>query len=69
MGGPGSGRRPSGSSKKKSYSESKVAQSFKEGKSFSLNLGKMKTVKMPKNIKKAGIDSVAYRNWIKKNWT
>lgn len=37
--------------------------------SFSLNISKVRSVKMPKSIKKAGIDSVSYKKWVKKNWT
>lgn len=56
MGGPGSGRRRSGGGPKRPQS-------------FSLNVNKMRSVKMPKNVKKAGINSESYKNWIYKNWT
>jgi hypothetical protein len=63
MGGPGSGPR-------KGHSRGGGAKA----ESFSLNLGKMKSNPMPKALKKqfqkaGGVNSSAYKSWIKKNWT
>jgi hypothetical protein len=60
MGGPGSGRRPGDSSGKKAES-------------FSLSPTKMKANPMSKALrakfkKAGGVNSQAYKSWIKKNW-
>lgn len=63
MGGPGSGRKKgSGSS------------SNKKTETFSINLSKMKANPMSKSLKASfkkagGINSKAYKDWVKKNWT
>ncbi len=36
---------------------------------FSINLKKMSEIKMPASIKKKGIDSQAYKDWVYENWT
>ncbi len=55
MGGPGSGRKRTGG--------------ISRPETFSVNPNKVRSAKLPKSIKKAGINSLAYKNWIKKNWT
>jgi hypothetical protein len=35
---------------------------------FQVDLNKMKSVKLPKEIKAKGIDSKEYREWVRKNW-
>ena len=61
MGGPGSGRRPGGGAKKSS------------GGTFSVSPAKMKSVKIPKALKKkwaksGGVNNPEYKAWVKKNW-
>ena len=35
---------------------------------FQLDVNKMKKNKLPKELKKGGVDSPAYKEWIYKNW-
>jgi hypothetical protein len=72
MGGPGSGRKPSGNTL--AQSNKIIKESVKKGNTFSLNLAKMKANPIPKALKKkfmksGGINSPAYKAWVKKNWT
>jgi len=64
MGGPGSGR--------KKGSGGKISNKSKP-ETFSLSLSKMKANPMPKALKKqfaksGGVNSKAYKTWVKANW-
>lgn len=63
MGGPGSGRKKGGGSK----------SSIKKPETFSISTTKMRATPIPKALKKkfakeGGVNSPAYKAWVKKNW-
>ena len=61
MGGPGSGRRKGGG-------KSSLSKSGGTPGTFSVSISKMRAKKMPKEIKKAGINSSKYKKWVYDNW-